>query len=100
MSLKIKLFALTAMSLALVVTSACKGGADKAKEKAKEACNQMARVCKDGKNAVREDDNSCYQSCPEDKTTSTATSTVTQTQTQTRTQTTTVTQTSTNTAAQ
>jgi hypothetical protein len=85
MSLKMKLVALTGMSLALVVTAACKGGAEKASKEAQKACNMAQRICKDGSVAKQEGGNSCYQSCPEDTSTTTATSTVTNTATVTNT---------------
>jgi hypothetical protein len=95
MSLKMKLVALTGMSLALVVTAACKGGAEKASKEAQKACNMAQRVCKDGRAAKQEGGNSCYQSCPEDTSTTTATSTVTSTATVTKSSTVTTTQTAT-----
>lgn len=94
MSLKFKLAALVGLSLALVVNTACKS--DKAKEKAKEACTQVQRICKDGSNAIREGETSCYQRCPEDSSTTTSTSTSTVTDTQTNTVTDTQTNTATN----
>lgn len=94
MSLKLKLTTLIGISLALVVTTACKGGSEqKVKDAAKEACTQVQRICKDGSNAVREGETSCYQKCPEDTSTTTTTSTVTDTNTVTSTVTTTNTRT-------
>jgi len=99
MSLKMKLVALTGMSLALVVTAACKGGGgEQASKEVQKACNMAQRVCKDGRAAKQEGGNSCYQSCPEDTSTTTATSTVTDTSTVTNTVTNSTTATSTVTA--
>jgi hypothetical protein len=94
MSIKIKLTALVGMSLALLVTAACKGGGgEKANQVAKDACNQVQRICKDGSPASK-DLHSCYQKCPEDTFTVTNVNTVTNTVT--NTSTVTATQTATN----
>ncbi len=89
MLLKWKIGAICGLFLTLVFTTACMQ--PKQKEQVNQACNQVARICKDGSQAVRDNDISCYQKCPEDITTQTQTNTVTQNTT------TTVTQTSTST---
>jgi hypothetical protein len=98
MLLNWKIGAVCGLFLTLVFTTACMKPKEqeKAKEKAKEMCNQVARICKDGSTAIKDSDISCYQKCPEDITTQT--NTVTNTQTSTVTNTNTVTQTNTNTA--
>ncbi len=89
MLLKWKIGAICGLFVTLIFTTACMQ--PKQQEQVNQMCNQVARICKDGSQAIRDNDISCYQKCPEDiKTqtntvTQTATSTVTQTSTNTNT---------------